>query len=365
MKKIKRNENELYWKRIQLISFVLAVFIIIRHNSSVANYDFPLMASVYWAIKNSITEVAVPLFFLISGLHFFRNYSPLSQKRKLKSRVKSLLIPYLAWNSIYCVFYIITSLPVFTQYFIGREKFEVTPLNVFMGCIFHNNCNSHFWFVFDLMVCVVLNFVVFYIIRSKIAGTIFLSILFVVIFIIGLALPVNIFYRTDAFFYYYLGAFLGMHYSKLFSKDVLWKQENETMTGTRKIFGLHFVYFLIGLICLFACVLLLLPGLHNGVKCFLILLSAFGLWILSSCCRFIGFNCLPQGGTTFLMYAAHGIIQPIIVKLIYLVFPKAGWMSFVNFLLSIVLTVIACIGFRYLIKRFLPPIDKVLTGWRR
>ena len=352
MKSLAYENKELYWKRIQLISFVLAVFIIIRHNSSLANYEAPVAQLIYDTFKYSITEVAVPLFFLISGFNFFNGFSISIQKRKFKSRIKSLLIPYLTWNTLYCVFCIITSL-FFSQYFIGRTAFTITPLNVIWGCVFHQGCNSHFWFVFDLMICVVLNPIIYYILRNKIAGFSFLAILFVAIFGFGLKLPINVFYRTDAFLYYYIGAFLGLHFNTFFINDRPWKSGNNAL------------YFIIGILCMCSSGLLLIPVLHGAIKCIIILISAYGFWKVSAICRFVPFRWLPQGGTVFLFYAAHGIIQPMTVKLLYLILPKNNWMAGINFIFAVTITMLSCILLRYITKRFLPPIDKVLTGWRR
>ena len=364
MKNISITAKELYWKRIQLISFVLAVFIIIRHNSSIYNYDAPIALSIYESFKYSITEIAVPLFFIISGFNFFNGFSIDSYKKKFSRRIKSLLVPYITWNILYCIFCVVTSLDFFSQFFIGREKFVVTPMNVILGCVFHNNCNSHFWFVFILMVCVVLNPLVYYVIRKRILGLSFLTVLFVLIMILGLKLPSEIFYRTDAFLYYYIGAFLGLHNSSFFCEDKLWANDNTDRIGVQKVLKSHSFYFIIGIVCLCSSALLLLD-IHEAVKCVIILISAYGFWKISACCRLLNFNRLPQGGTVFLMYAAHGIIQPIVVKLLYLVLPKYNWMAFVNFILAVFITVMICVGIRYITKRFVPPVDKVLTGWRR
>lgn len=363
MKSIAYDNKELYWKRIQLISFVLAVFIIIRHNSSLANYDAPIAQSIYDTFKYSITEVAVPLFFLISGFNYFNGFSISVQKRKLKSRIKSLLVPYLTWNTLYCIFCVVTSL-FFSQFFIGRTPFTISPLNVIWGCVFHQNCNSHFWFVFDLMVCVVLNPIIYYVLRNKIAGISFLTVLFVAIFCFGLKLPINVFYRTDAFLYYYIGAFLGLHFNTFFYNDMLWKT-NTNASDNQRINKANVLYFIIGVLCMCSSGLLLIPDLHGSVRCIIILVSAYGFWKVSAICRFVPFRWLPQGGTVFLFYAAHGIIQPMTVKLLYLILPKNNWMAGINFIFTITITMSLCILLRYITKRFLPPIDKVLTGWRR
>lgn len=361
MRSITYSSQELYWKRIQLISFILAVFIIIRHNSSIYNYDAPFILSVYEGFKYSITEIAVPLFFIISGFNYFNNFSMANQKRKFSHRIKSLLVPYLVWNVLFCMFCIITSSEFFSQFFIGRTAFEVTPINVFFGCIFHMGCNSQFWFVFTLMVCVLLNPIIYYVIRNKITGSAFLIVLYVVIMFLGLKLPSYFFYRTDAFFYYYIGAFLGLHFNVFFIKDmnsIAYKQKSS-------FFYSDWFYILSGILLMCSSLLLLIPNLHESIRVIVILMASYGFWRVSRFCRFVPMSWLPKGGTTFLMYAAHGIIQPLTVKILYFILPKYSWISIINFVIAISLTVIICFLIRWITKRYVPIVDKLITGWRR
>ena len=355
---------DFYWKRIQLISFILSIFIVIRHNSSPANYESTALVNVYNSIKYSLTEIAVPMFFLISGFNFYRNYSTASYKRKFYSRIKSLLVPYLTWNTIYCIFSVIISIDFFARFFIGRERFIVTPLNVILSCVFHESCNSHFWFVFDLMVCVILNPVVHLVIKRKSTGILFLSIIIVLVTIVGVQLPVDIFYRTDAFLYYYIGGFLGLHYV-----NVITNESNRAIRINEK-FNIKTpktssFYFGVGFVFLASSALLLIDSLHPCFRFIIILFASYGLWRLSACCKYFKLEHLPQGGTVFFIYAAHGIIQPIVVKLLFLAFPKFGWIGYSNFLLSVTITVALCIVLRNFVKRYFKPVDNILTGWRR
>ena len=365
MKTIAYNGKEYYWKRIQLISFILAIFIIIRHNSSIYNYDSPFVLSVYESFKYSITEIAVPLFFIISGFNFFNHFSIADQKSKFTRRIKSLLVPYLVWNTVFCVFCIIISNDFFSRFFIGRTKFIVTPLNVIWGCIFHMECNSQFWFVFTLMVCVLINPLIYYIIRNKYIGGVFLILLYVGIMFFGFKLPSYYFYRTDAFLYYYLGAFLGLHFNQLFIKDKAPIEKKTEDTLLKKVLSSNVFYVTTGAIGMCLSLLLLIPDLHAGIRVLVILLASLGFWRISCLCRFFTLKWLPQGGTTFLMYATHGIIQPVTVKLLYFVLPKYSWISVVNFVFAITITVLICMLIRGWTKRYLPIVDKVITGWRR
>lgn len=366
IKSVINTGKELYWKRIQLISFVLAVFIIIRHNSSVYNYNSDLVLKLYDSFKYSITEIAVPLFFIISGFNFFNGFSIDIYKRKFKSRIKSLLIPYWIWNVLFCIFNIIISQDFFSQYFIGRSKFEVTPLNVVLGCLYHMGCNSQFWFVFTLMVCVLINPVFYYILKNKYVGCVSLIALYVALVFFHFKLPSYFFYRTDAFLYYFIGAYLGLHCSSHFtsinmlninSKDLCSSSNNSNCKDILTIVTFALMLLL--------SMILLIPELHDGIRVIVILIVSYSFWNVSYLCKFINIKWLPQGGTIFLMYAAHGIIQPIIVKILYLLLPKYDFISVINFVLAVGITVALCCLIRLVTKRYLPFVDKLITGWRR
>ena len=341
-----------YWNRIQGLSFVLAVFVVIRHNSSFANYDQNSVVVSYGrffynVLRNSITEIAVPLFFIIAGLNFFRGYTPKNYKLKLKGRIKSLVVPYLVWNCIYVLFNVIISIPVFSQYFIGRETFDISLRNIVTSCIYHWTCNGHFWFVFNLIIFTLTNPIVYFLFHKKVLGGITLVFLFSSIFVFNVNIPAIFIYRTDSIFYYYLGAYLGLNYMNI---SVMSIQCNNTVKLTGGI--------------LLLTTILLLFNIHTVLRPVIILVASIGMYLISAVWN-NNVNLLFTGGTTFIVYAIHGILQPVIVKCLYLFFSKEGFWSIINFLFSVGLTVALSVLMRSVNKKYFPAIDHILAGWRR
>lgn len=85
----------------------------------------PVYEAVTYMFSLQWGEVGVPVFFVISGYLFFYNTRLDFQdyKRKIRSRVKSLLIPYLFWNFLFiALFFVAEQLPVVSQYFSGVNK---------------------------------------------------------------------------------------------------------------------------------------------------------------------------------------------------------------------------------------------------
>lgn len=63
-----------------------------------------------------VTHIAVPTFFVISGFLFFRNmqrWDVRAYRKKLKSRFRSLLVPYLCWNALAFLWIVVLKLAAF------------------------------------------------------------------------------------------------------------------------------------------------------------------------------------------------------------------------------------------------------------
>lgn len=110
------NKSDIDWAKnlsatIDLLRFPLAIAVIFIHmnpetiNLRDANFSINSGHGIYNIIgivmSHVLTHIAVPVFFLVSGFLFFFNFKQWSwcgYKNKIKSRIKSLLIPYVAWN---------------------------------------------------------------------------------------------------------------------------------------------------------------------------------------------------------------------------------------------------------------------------
>lgn len=103
---------------------------------------------------------AVPLFFMISGYLFFiknDDYNASQYKSKIKKRLTTLLVPYLIWNLLYVLFNIIVevlkggeidfSSQIFSLWSMPTQPYPADPA---------------LWFVRDLMVCMILSPIIYY-----------------------------------------------------------------------------------------------------------------------------------------------------------------------------------------------------------
>ena len=110
IKKINLTE---FWEKIIIFSFVLCLLIVVQH---AVNDILPKYKSQYDGLNlflmyiHRFSTFVVPYFFILSGLLMFRDVEPSNIKRKLLSRIKSLVIPFLFWNFFWMLVMIILSL---------------------------------------------------------------------------------------------------------------------------------------------------------------------------------------------------------------------------------------------------------------
>jgi len=93
---------------VSFLRFPLIVAVIFIHcNLLVKNPELETMPVFYFLvyITMKLVCIAVPLFFFISGFLFFKEglFDFALYRKKLKSRIHTLLIPYLLWNIIFFV----------------------------------------------------------------------------------------------------------------------------------------------------------------------------------------------------------------------------------------------------------------------
>lgn len=218
---------------ISFLRFPLAVLVVYIH--SLGNGELTTLAHdglnvnlrdlLGVMISQGVANIAVPLFFLISGYLFFSDsiFTKDDYKNKLKSRCFSLLIPYLLWNFVPLLF-------VFSKRLIGGcfsgEFFSLYAYirNIDWLHVFWNSesmtsaivgingermplsgpINYPLWYLRDLIILVILSPLIYSIIRSKIKH-VFIIVLSL-LFIFGVWPNVSILAITGVYFFS-LGAY--------------------------------------------------------------------------------------------------------------------------------------------------------------
>ena len=142
--------------RLDILRVLLTVGIVCRHATS------ENLQPVVW-----VTEICVPLFFVMSGYLFFRNTPERPSvgwfRNKIQSRFFTLLIPYLIANIIawLCYFFAIREVPSMVSGFLG-DKWK-NPLFVFWT----GPINLSLWFIRELILLVLLSPLIYFLLRYR------------------------------------------------------------------------------------------------------------------------------------------------------------------------------------------------------
>lgn len=298
--------------------------------------------------QEAIGRSAVPLFFIISGYMFFYKVGVLTKeiyKSKLKRRVKTLLIPYLIWNALALFECLVKHLPALAGLFpnIGKQAIDfVFCVNSFW-CEPNGSCPIYypFWYIRDLMVCVLYTPVLYLLIKK-------IKIIWLLLLFLGLLLNVKMLpaFSLGSLFYFSIGCYWSImkvgkppHFYLLMAITLCWIPLAVLDTMTKdyylhllsNVFGVGGLYFL-GVI---------------AVRMFHFTISRI----------------LVQ--SVFFIFAIHAFFVGYMSKAVFALFRSSN--EIVCFLLQFVimaLTIMLSRMFYIIINRYAPKLCKVLTGKR-
>ena len=208
--------KELLFKLITTIRFPMIFGIVLIHSqnnnfitneNNLALYNF--LTNLF---SNGIARICVPLFYLISGFLFFYNITNWNYStyfNKIKSRIYTLLIPYILYTTLAIIFFGIFQ-KIIPQLLSG-DNIPIWKWNFidFINAYWKYNNNIPFvgplWFIRNLMIMVLMSpFIFWFINKIKVLGIIALGI----IWITGVhefSIP-----GSMALFFFCLGAYYGI-----------------------------------------------------------------------------------------------------------------------------------------------------------
>lgn len=346
-------------ERFDLLRFPLMVLVVYVHalgskvgfaDGSSVSAGNPLTDRIEVAISHLLGGAAVPLFFLMSAFLLFRSFTPTlaGYLDKLKSRARTLLIPYLFWNTaLLAAVAVAEHLPATAPFFIhGTPPFE-SPLQ-YLSTVYGGQTYPfafQFWFIRDLMLLVVAAPLVYLAVRW--AGPPLIAAL-AVLWVSGtwVSFPPDV----ESVLFFTLGAWLAVKRVDPFAIDRFWP----AIAGTTAALLLAA---LLAQGSVFAA-----PAGHiasAGVIAVLLCLSGAALesprWRAAL---------LALAPASFIVFALHEPLQSILRKLIYRFVPVSDLGAFAIYLLVPVLVIAVTIGVHALLRRHAPKMLAVVTGGR-
>lgn len=207
---MKKNNSLLNSNFLNAVPLICSLMVIMIHQHTVGGNAYTVSSRIISFFTHGICTAAVPTFFLLSGYLFFRNAESVSDiVQKQKKRIKSLLMPFLAWSAFYYVLYsaVAVIVPGFLQ-----SNVDLSPLGILKGIIFYEYAFP-LWYMFQLCVFVLLTPAILLVLRSKAASIILLATA-AVMGILGLELSIDVggyersIFQTNFLAYYLLGCLL-------------------------------------------------------------------------------------------------------------------------------------------------------------
>lgn len=348
-------------KKEKLLSFsaLLSILVVLIHTQNTWTYPVSFSGTalekfVYGLetfISGDIARLAVPAFFMLSGLLFYRDFDFSKYPAKMKNRFFSLMVPYLFWNFFrFALLYVIgkCSTPGSFQH---ETRVVFTIPNLLEGLFFYKY-NLGYWFMYQLILYTLSCPLIYILLKKKPVGI--LALLAVVLIfstdILG-DFTVRVcnkrFLQMDGLFYYMFGAFIGIHHFELANK-------NSCLTRRLAVFG-----FILGQVSFVLFHITHWLFLHITFCA----VSAVSFWYLFDIFKE---KKLPAALTTitFFIYSAHGTVLEMLQGFIQTHFPMHALTALIEYLLLPVITLTVLVLISKVLKRLTPRIWSLINGGR-
>lgn len=378
------NKNqELTYKTFDWLRFPLAVMVVYLHNFNLVNKPYLItnwedingmdifnIVRVYGSLL--VTNIAVPLFFVISGFLFFKNFDKWNWRlylEKLKRRFYTLLIPYLTWItiaiiiaiSLKCMSLIIHHEDLSQLWIWSCDKFG---LSSYWNSEIWNSDRLNWlgyavpsyspylvpmWFIRDLILMVVLSPIIYICITW--GGKLFMEILF--LSYISLVWPYFPGFDIESVFYFTLGGWLVINNVDLFPP----RRYKLVISSFALLLSVVLIYYY-GHITFWG----------NKIYPFFILSGVMAIFFISSnlvnssskqviSTFFIGLK-----DTSFFIFAFHTIILGYVNLLLKKMLPDHYISYILIYVFSPLVIVTICVIIYKAIKSASPMLSKILSG---
>lgn len=358
-------------KQISFYSFFLSVLVVLLHGVNLAADDNALAELVRLGgagfqacfqnfFSNVLGQAAVPGFFLLSAYLFYRTLPSFSGiPEKWRRRFFSLLLPYLLWNFLYYILYLLG----------GRAEADLPTL---AAAVLQYRFNPVFWYLWQLILLTLLAPLFYVLTANRWSSALSLGLVLLLVYF-QIDLPrIN----EDALFYYLLGACWARHGKKcfegiLYTEDNVFGPESRVRSAGRKSLFFSLAFLALAIFCTVwrsrslataaVAPLVLSTVLYRSAMAqfFWFFLAAFSLptprqWMTES----------------FLLYALHyplvrvlrHVLTALLARGVAAAHPEV--LSMLFYLLTPLLSVLLCHGLSTFLGRFCPFGHRVLSGGR-
>ncbi len=208
-------------KVITLLRFPLITSVVLIHSYSVTvGFKNNVIAGesgfsnlfIQNFVSQVVGRIAIPAFFLISGFLLYQG-KPLTfdlVKKKWRSRVRSILVPYLIWNTIDLIIQSVGQLVPQTKRFFTGATFDIQSYSIYTVADAYlgfdiGPINYPLWFLRDLMILIVVSPLLYYL-ATRFGALVVLPCVFLWI---GVFEELSVFVSREALVFFLVGLWLS------------------------------------------------------------------------------------------------------------------------------------------------------------
>lgn len=377
--------KNLQFQTIDWLRFPLAVAVVFVHCfGTPSEYTLPSLnvslsgIDIYNLIRicfsHVLAQVAVPIFYLISGFLFFLNLDEFNFKgvylKKIKSRFHTLIIPYILWNVISILSIIAlkflaflikgNSLSNILEYFHENRWFHLFwDCNMWgddrvnwlgIGTPYTGPSDLPLWFLRDLIVVVLLTPIIYWLIKHF--RHYFLLILSL-LYISGIW-PIIPGLSITATFFFSVGAYFSIR-----SKNLV-----------EEFKRVRIISYILGMLLLF--ITIMLDGRNTFVGSLI-----FPFWVIIGVCAIfnLAIDVVRSGRlqinsflskSSFFIFAIHTILisQISTILSMKLLYWNTPLVLTIRYFVTPFLAVSICLLLYYLMRKYVPTVLNIVTGKR-
>lgn len=338
---------------ITWLRFLLIFLIILLHCYSVQRIegDHTTYFRALYPFYNWLGETGVPGFFFISGYLFFLSKKSYSQK--IITRVHTLIIPYLLWNSLLLILYLIAYVVGFPQDINGRNIAEyelIDYIRLFWDRGSFDNGNfvpllCPLWYIRNLLIMSILSPLFYYIIK-------YLREVFLLFIAIWWMTTYNNAFIPQTILFFCLGAYLS----------ILDKNPLETVIKNKPLFITIFVLFAAGDIITHVAIN---TPVNLQVHRLALIFNIPALFLLADYCVRHKYSNDLLPNSAFIVFCVHYPIVVILRKLCISQFSNASDITHIMlYFACVIMSTLLSLGIYLLLDKYLPNVKRVLSGNR-
>lgn len=340
-------------RKLSVLSFLMIVAVLYIHSFYNEAMSYPFASFVQNFVGNGgLTIVAVPLFYVMSGFLFFYGVSKMQDCfPKIRKRARTLLVPYILWNVIFVLWYVVLQnvpgIGGFVNSDIVGDIFGGSLSNALFE-LFVAPASFPLWFLRDLIIIVLFSPLLYLAIRYGKWITII-----VLFLIMPFLLKQTELFNQFGLAYFVLGACIALHSSL----------EKVSQVLNKPVFVISIIVY-IGHAFMLAC----------GVKPNFVYLgeiavvaAIISIWkgydlVVTRCPHILSLNSIL--GYSFFIYLFHEPVFNIIKKIGLKMLGIHEWSLIALYLINPIIMCAIAIAVAKVLQKYLPKVYGVLVGGR-